>query len=171
MPSIATTTLEQLEPLIIAKIRAIVPRIVVQGSKGWKYYAKARAATGRTREFTLRWVPGQFIPGGYFTTPGRGGVETGATLLVRTDYAGQHEKLQWLIQDDYAQLRDIINELTADSITTGLVSMLPAAANSARVADTNEGRQALSDKPVFNADAFQIDHTFALTYQQARAAS
>jgi hypothetical protein len=149
MPSIATTTLEQLEPLIIAKIRAIVPRVVVQGSKGWKHYKKARSATGRTREFTLRWVPGQFVVGGYFSTPGRGGVETGATLLVRTDYAGQHETLQWLIQDDYAQLRDIINELTAD-ITTGLVSML---------------------KPVFHSDAFQIDHTFALTYQQARAAS
>jgi hypothetical protein len=167
MPSISTTTLEDLEPLIIAKIQAIVPRVVVQGSKGWRHYAKGKAATGRTRAFTLRWVPGQFEVGGYFTN---GAVETGATLLIRTDYTGKHEDLQWLVQDDYQQLRDVINQLTAD-ISTGLVSMLPSPAGAARVADTPQTRSQLSDRPVFNSDAFQIDHTFAVTYQQARAAS
>jgi hypothetical protein len=167
MPTIATTTLEDLEPLIIARILAIVPRVRAQGAESWKHYAKGKVSTGRTRAFTLRWVPGPFVPGGYFTN---GAVETLATLLVRTDYAGKHEQLMWEVQDDYQQLRDVINQLTAD-ISTGLVSALPSPTGPQLVADTNQGRQRLSDRPASNADTFQIDHSFALTFMQARAAS
>lgn len=168
MASISTTTLEQLEPLVIAKILTVSPRIRVQGGNRWKHYEKSRASPGRTRSFTLRWVPGQFVPGGYFTTPGRGGVETATTLLVRADYAGSHERLMWLVHDDYQQLRDVISQLTAD-ITSGLVSFLPSATGTALVADTTQGRQRLTDRPATSSDNFQIDHTFDATFMQARA--
>ncbi|HET6496982.1 MAG TPA: hypothetical protein VFH61_16640 [Thermoleophilia bacterium] len=170
MPSIATTTLEQIEPRLVAVIEALTPVPDYQRAAGWKHYANSKKSPGRTRSFTIRWVPGQFVVGGYFTSPGGGGVETAATLLVVTDYVGQAEKIQWLVQRDYQQLRDALNVLTAD-ISTGVVSVLPTRAGSARVASTPQARTQVSNAAAHDAGAIQVNHTLALTYQLERIAS
>lgn len=167
MPAAATTTLEALKPLLKERIESIVPRITAQGGERWKYYAKARGTAARTRLFTILWVPGSFEDGGYF---GGLGVSTRATLAVRTDYAGQQDQLMHLVQDDYQQLRDRLHSLSDFSVTNGLLSVQPSSgAPTSRAADTNQGRQALAAAPANLSNTFQIDHTFAVTYMQARA--
>jgi len=178
MPSIATTTLEQIEPRLVAVIEALTPVPDYQRAAGWKHYANSKKSPGRTRSFTIRWVPGQFVSGGYFTSPGGGGVETAATLLVVTDYVGQAEKIQWLVHRDYQQLRDALNILTAD-ISTGIISVLatnvsrPGApvTGSPRVASTPQARTQVSNAAAHDVGAFQVNHTLALTYQLERIAS
>ena len=165
MPTISTTTLEDLEPLLVEVIEAIVPRVTNRGSQRWKHYEKGKISAAGTRQFTLRWAPGPFKPGGYFTNSD---VEQAAILTVRVDYSGQHETNMWLIQDDYAQLRDRMNILTAD-ISTGLVSILRTPVPPSVAGDTGQGRARLSDRAASNTDTIQIDHQFAVTYMQARA--
>jgi hypothetical protein len=172
MPALATTTLETIEPLLVAVIEALAPITVYQESSTWKHYENSKKSPGRTRSFTLRWIPGQFVTGGYFgTVDDTGGVETAATLLVVTDYVGEHEKLQWLVSRDYQQIRDALNTLTADSVTNGIVSLQPSPAGSARVGTTPQARTQLSNRAAHDAGAIQINHTYALTYMVERIAA
>lgn len=172
MPALATTTLEQIEPLLVAVIEALAPIPVYQQSETWKHYEDSKKSPGKTRSFTIRWVPGQFVSGGYFgTVDDTGGVETAADLLVVTDYVGEHEKLQWLVQRDYQQVRDALNALVADSVTNGIVSLQPSPAGSARVGTTPQARTQLSNRAAHDSGAIQINHTFALTYMCQRIAA
>lgn len=172
MPALATTTLETLEPILVATIEALAPIPGYQQSSTWKHYRDSQVSTGRTRSFTVRFVPGQFVEGGYFgTASDTGGVETAATLLVVTDYVGEHQRLQWLIQRDYQHLRDALNNLTANSVTNGLVSLLPTPEGAARVASNPDARTQLSDRAAHASGALQINHTFALTYMVQRIAA
>lgn len=172
MPALATTTAEEIEPRLVAVIEALTPIPSYQRSSTWKHYAHSKKSPGRTRSFTIRFISGQFVTGGYFgTVDDTGGVETSATLLVVTDYAGEAEKLQWLVQRDYQHLRDALNQLTADSVINGIATLQPSPAGSARVGSTPQSRTALSDRATHDAGAFQINHTFALTYMVARIAA
>jgi hypothetical protein len=166
MAVISATRWDLLEPLFVAQILATVPRVPYKQPSRWKHYKQAADAASRLRRFTLRWIQGSFVPGGIFTGAPGGVVETAATLIVRTDYAGEHERLQPLIQDDWNQLRFRLAKLTQDP-ANGLVKLLPTSTPPLRAADTAQARTQLSDRGAASSDVLQVDLTYDLTYIQA----
>jgi hypothetical protein len=162
---IANTTLEALTPRLVALIEVIAPRIIEGQASCWKHYDLAQGVASRSRLFTILWGPGRHQTGGYFT---HANVETRATLIVRADYAARQQSNLFLVQDDWSQLRDVLNSLT-DDITTGLVSIFQTASPPSVAQDTPLGRQRLSAAAAQNTSTIKIDHTFDLTYMQARA--
>lgn len=165
MATISPTTLEALTSRIRDVILAVEPRIIYLQSERWRYAEKLTSAAARTRRFTLVWLPGPFVPGGYFSN---GAQEHSATLNVRTDYCGEPEKLQWLVQDDWSQLRDEIHTLTAD-ITSGLTLLLPTSSAPSLADDTPQGRSRVTSRDPTASPAFQIDLSYDLRYLQARS--
>jgi hypothetical protein len=118
MGLVATST-AALGDLITEVIRGTTPRITYQQVQGWKPYEEAVETASVSRRFRLLWEEGDYVRGGFFTN---GILSVTATLRVRTDYAGEHEKLQHLRQDDLHQLRGRMSTLTPDP-TNGLVSV------------------------------------------------
>lgn len=142
------TTEETLHDLFKAAILGMTPRITYQGARGWAYYDKAKAGASRTRSFRLIWgVPTLRTGGAVFGTIFEHQVE----LRVRTDYAGSHERVQFVAADDHVHLRDVLSALKeADN---GLQLVTP------------EGVQARG----FNEDddVVQIDHVYSVRYMRS----
>lgn len=166
MTTIATTALDAIGALFVARIEATTPRLAYQGATAWKHYKRAQDSPGKTRWFTLRWGLGGFKTGGYFTA----GVEHEVTLAVRVDYNGDHSELTPIIQDDWSQLRDRLHQLGADP-ANGVVLVLPTPSAPVLVADSTDSRQRLSNASLGTADSLQIDLTYLVRYQQATAAA
>lgn len=101
-------SLEEIDALIDAAVRAITPRRQRQGDHGWTPYEKARTGAHVTRAYRLDWEPGEYLVGGIFSP---GAVETTATLSIVTDYRDAEEVTAFIVEDDKHQLRDVINDL------------------------------------------------------------
>jgi hypothetical protein len=166
MASISPTTQPQLEALFVAAIEAVVPRLTYQGAAGWKHYGKSTDAPSRTRRFKINLRPGAMVRGGYF-----GGrhlaQEVECLMSVRADYAGQHENLLHLVQDDWHQLRDVLSDLAADP-ANGLTQLHTTTAPPSRVSDTDHGRAQALTSGVDSADTYQMDLTYRVRYMKAR---
>lgn len=148
--SLVATKLDALDTLITAQILATTPRITYKGAEAWKRYGQDAAGASTSRRFRLVWEEGNYFPRGIFS---RNACETLATLRVRVDYVGEHERLQHVRQDDLHQLRDRMQALTADG-ANGLVLV-----------------QAVSVTRPPNwaaADAGQFDLVYSVRYLQAR---
>ena len=166
MPAIANTTLEALTPLLVAQIESTVPRVVEGQAIAWKYYRDVRGSAGRSRSFTILWGFGAHKPGGYFTNAN---VEHLATLTVRVDYAARQSTNTFLIQNDWAQIRDRLNLLTADSTVNGLVSVFQTTTPPGLASDSPANRARLSNASAATATTVQIDLTYEVTYMIVKA--
>ena len=145
------TTEEALDGLFRTAILAISPRLTYQGATRWHAYDKARAGASQTRSFRLVWGTPQLRTGGAVF----GGIfEHEVPLRVRTDYAGGHQLTQFLIADDYLQLRDVLSALKETG--NGLQLVTPV-----------ESRRRLGATE--DADVVQVDHTYSVRYMRTIA--
>ena len=142
------TNEETLSDLFTTSILGITPRITYKGSKGWKVYKKAKDGGDRTRAFRLIWGTPQLRRGGAVF----GSIfEHTVELRVRTDYAGTHDKTQFIVADDFLQLRDVLSGLKATD--NGLQLVEPV----------RQIRRGFSE----DADVIQIDHVYSVRYMRS----
>lgn len=142
------TTEEQLDELFVAAILAIVPRIQYKGGEGWKVYDRARSGGGKTRAFRLIWdAPVLRLGGAVFGSI----FEHEAQLRVRTQYSGDHSKIQFAINDDHLHLRDVLSGLKAND--NGLQLVTPVTTL----------RRGFSE----DADVVQIDHVYSVRFMRS----
>jgi hypothetical protein len=165
--TIANTTQLALRDLFETRIRQTTPVLVPEQSERWKPYRGATDTASRMRRCRLVFTPGTFFKLGYFTNTN---VETTAALSIRTDYATRHQDIITIIQSDWHQLRERLSGLTADP-ANGLVWLETTTSPPVEVAETGEGRRALSERALNSRDFAVVDLTYNLRYMRARAAA
>lgn len=143
------TTEAEMTDLFRSAIVNMTPRLIYQGGESWKPYDRHVSAPSCTRRFRLIWRAANYFESGIFTPQV---VETEAELSVRTDYAGQHERLNHIVIDDYHQLHETLGRLKAPN--TGVMWV-----------------RALEPRFFYNDeedDVFQVDHTYVVRYLRDR---
>ena len=140
---------EELADLFEAAIIAMTPRKQYKGAEGWKPYKRAVDGASRTRRFRLlldrvRRRRDGSRAGNIF--------EHECRLRVRTDYAGDHAKMQFVIADDLQHLRDTLSTLKATD--NGL--QLVASVDSVTADGGNE-----------DTDVLVIDHVMTVRYMRS----
>jgi hypothetical protein len=142
---------EGLAELFETAIIGITPRKQYKGAEGWKPHDRETSAPTRTRRFRLLLRrprlytgPGGAAAGNVF--------EHECELRVRTEYAGEHAKQQFILADDFMQLRDVLSNLRADD-------------NGVLVVEPVDYRE----RPNFDAssDVTKIDHIFNVRYMRS----
>lgn len=142
------TNEETLSDAFTAAIIAIAPRVTYKGGQGWSPYDRARSSGGSTRSFRLIWgIPVLRLGGAVFGSI----FEHEAQLRVRTQYSGDHSKMQFAIVDDHLQLRDVLSGLKAHD--NGLQLVTPV---------TTLRRGFTEDD-----DVVQIDHVYSVRYMRS----
>lgn len=164
MAGLATTTHDALIELFAETILEVTPR--TQSALGWSWYKRAANSATRMRRFRIVLIAGAHVPAGAHGNRNR---ETFASLAIRTDYAGDHADLMGAINDDWQQLLDVLS-LLPENPANGLWRIDQAGESPGTVADSNHGRQRLSNSSPSASDTIQIDLTYSVRYNQARAA-
>lgn len=142
------TTEETLTDLFEAAIRGIEPRITYKGAAKWRPYDRARSGGGKTRSYRLIWgVPALQTRGAVFGSI----FEHLCELRVRTQYSGDHSKMQFAIVDDFLQLRDVLSGLKAND--NGLQLVTPVTTL----------RRGFSE----DDDVVQVDHVYSVRYMRS----
>jgi len=143
------TNEETLGDLFTAAIVGITPRLTYQGAEGWKPYERETSNPTISRRFRLVWEAGNLRPGGAMF----GSIhEHEATLRVRTDYAGVHDRVELVAIDDFHQLADTLTTLKANDNGLQLVTRLRV---EAEIGDTQEGD-----------DVVRVDHVYSVRYMR-----
>jgi hypothetical protein len=142
------TNEETLSELFTAAIVAMTPRLQYKGAEGWQPYTRAVGAPTTTRRFRLLWTSEG-------RQPGRGAaagaiIEHRALLRVRTDYAGEHAKQQFIVADDFHQLGDTLTATKAPDTGVVLVERLSH--------KTVEGDE--------DTDVIRVDHTYRVRFMR-----
>lgn len=149
------TTENELTDLFKATIVALVPRVTYKGAEGWKPYNRENANASATRRFRLLWAFGGIVPGGAMAGLA---IEVFSTLRIRTDYAGDNDRAQYLVIDDALQLQDVLSALKSAGTDHGLVLVTWQSSDIATDADPS------TDSPTETDDVIRIDHTFEIRY-------
>lgn len=140
---------EGLHDLFVAAIIGITPRKQYKGAEKWKPYEEDVPAASRTRRFRLL-----FRRPRLYTGPGgaRAGnvMEHQCELRVRTDYAGRASKNQFIIADDFRQLRDVLSNLRAPDNGVCVVE---------EVDYRERGRSTID-----STDVLQVDHIYNVRF-------
>lgn len=144
------TTLEILEPVIVAAIQGITPRVVTgQATRAWKVYTGEQPVRADSRWFRLSWDTVGYVRGGFM---GPAQVDTEVTLSIFVDYGGVPEHVvKRIAEDDHYQIRDVLNRLKD---TTDGFRWLEAVGWDFANVDRNQAR---------------IVHQYMVRYMKARA--
>lgn len=104
------TTLDLMQPAIVAAIEAITPRHnVQQRTARWKNYEGAQPPSADSRRFRIEWDTIGYTPNGFI---GPAWVDTSVTLTIIVDYGGMPAHvMKRVAEDDHYQLRDVLNRL------------------------------------------------------------
>lgn len=143
------TTEEELADLFEAAIVGMTPRVQYDGAQEWKPYDKEVGGPSRTRRFRQVWLNARLRDGG---TMADNIFEHVAELRIRTDYAGDHSKTQFVREDDRLQLRDVLSTLKSEE--NGLLRVEPV-------------RSVARDSFDENSDVTQVDHVFNVYYMRS----
>lgn len=145
------TNTDDLGKLFIEAILEITPRIQTEGAQRWKHYEREVGSPSRTRRFRLVWRRSRLFEGG-----ARAGsiFEHIVELVVRTDYAGDHDAMQHLADDDYMQLRDALSSLKATDTGVRIVEPL-------RSLPATQGATGTD-----STDVTMVDHSFEVRYMR-----
>lgn len=149
------TTENELTDLFRATIVALVPRVTYKGAEGWKPYNRENANASTTRRFRQLWAFGGIVPGGAMAGTA---FEVFSTLRIRTDYAGDNDRAQYLVIDDALQLQDVLSALKSTETDHGLVLVTWQSSDPANDVDPS------TDSPTDTDDVVRIDHTFEIRY-------
>jgi len=106
------TTLDILQPVLIAALSGMTPRVVQgQAVRPWRYYEGDLPVRSDARWFRFEWDTVGYVEGGFM---GPAQVDTEVTLSIFTDYGGvAQQDVKRLAEDDHYQIRDVLNRLKA----------------------------------------------------------
>jgi hypothetical protein len=149
---LAATTEQALGELFESTIVSMAPRLQYKGAQGWKPHKRETSIPTSTRRFRQIWTAGTVQPRGAMSGSK---FEHTATLRIRTEYAGAHEHLQFIVIDDHHQLRDTLSALKS-SDDNGLV-MLVSAGSPELVTGTE------------SSDVVTYDHVFTVRFMRTIA--
>lgn len=155
--TLTATTEEELTALFEETIRGLSPRITYKGGEAWKPYSREVANATTTRRFRLVMLTGGIQDGGAL---GGGNVEMFGELRVRTDYAGDHAKLQHIIADDFVQLWQELSRLKRPTNANGVVLVEGLRYEPAVQVDDS------LEPPLDSNDVIKIDHVFRVRYMR-----
>ena len=146
-----TSTLTDLDALFKTAITGITPRF--QRGSGvhlWKVHERNAQSSQNNRRFNINWVTvGRTPPPAIYR---QDDVDTTVECHIITDYNYPQQISDEIVEDDFYQLRDILNALKGS--TNGLIFV------------ENEAAEEIETG---NADQFQIDHFLMVRYLKARA--
>lgn len=143
------TNEETLAELFTDAIIGIVPRMTYKGAESWKPYEREVGNPTRTRRFRIVIRRPQLVSGG--ASAGYN-FEHSAELRVRTDYVGDHSKVQFTVADDFMQLRDVLSGLKATD-------------NGVMVVEAVDYRE--RDSFTLDDDILLVDHVFRCRYMRS----
>lgn len=144
-----TTTEEELADLFRDAILDMTPRTTYEGAEEWKWYDRPVDEPSRTRRFTFVW--GEPVLRSRGTMAGNI-FEHEVELAVRTDYAGQANETQYIINDDGLQLRDELSRLKGEA--NGLLLVEPLT-------------RRVKDSFTETSDVKQVDHRFRVRFMRS----
>jgi hypothetical protein len=123
--TVTTTTAHELEPLLIDRIRQIVPSHQVEGDAGWAPSAGNRLegrAGRRARAFEIRIAPGRTVEGGL--TGGEGVTEKSLDVSVITDYRAFDDRdLGTIVEHDQWDLYETLCSHLDTGLSGGAVGI------------------------------------------------